>query len=285
MVKYNSKQLIRDVKCSYNDSQTFDDFIKSVEYSSYVVVDRFGSWDELKYQAGCETNSVECPSCNTHYSYISNHWNSCGEPGLSQKQKSLLVGMLLSDGTVNNDGAFTTYSSNKKFIDWFSDELGFMSYPPVLHDLGEERHQRNIESGFDVNRDSDYKDMYAASSPVHSFTKSLRKWYECGEKEIPQDLTIDETALKIWYCGDGGLKWSGDNGYAQIRPLSFSNNSVRSLLDNFSINYSIQTDGTVCFYSDSQKFLDIIGKPPEGMEYKWKINNRERYNEMVSNIK
>lgn len=277
MVKYTESRLIRDVESEYYDNMSLTDFIESVDYSSTVVVDRFGSWAELKYRAGLDDHSIECPNCDTHYSQISNHWNRCGESELSDKQKNILRGMLLSDGTVNERGAFTSYSTNKKFIQWLSDELNFMAYPPVLNDGGDDRHERNIKSEFDVERDANYKDMYAFSSPVHSFTEDLRDWYDSGKKQIPEDFSINKIEAKLWYCGDGGIHWSGDNAYAEIRPLSFNNNSIEAVLDQLSFDYNIQSDGTVCFYGDSRDFLKWIGPAPKGMEYKWEIYDRSRY--------
>jgi hypothetical protein len=87
--------------------------------------------------------------------------------------------------------------------------------------------------------------------------------------------------LKIWYCGDGGLQWCGeDRAYAQIRPMSFNGNSVKNILDKFDLEYSIQESGTVCFYGDTAKFLDRIGPAPRGMEYKWETDKRDRYNRL-----
>lgn len=277
MVKYTEKRVISDVRSEYYDGMTFTEFIETVEYSSTVIMDRFGSWAQLKYESGLDEDSIVCPNCDTRYNYISNHWNKCGEPELSEYKKSLLKGMLLSDGTVNSSGGFTAYSSNREFIEWFSGELEFMAYPSILNDSGDDRHKRNMKSGFDTRKNVEYKDVYAVSIPKHSFTEQLRKWYKSGEKKIPDDLSADKTLVKMWYCCDGGLHWSGNNAYTEIRPLSFDNDAVKDILDQLSFNYSIQSDGTTCFYGDTENFLEYLGTAPSGMEYKWETKSRERY--------
>lgn len=271
------EKILSDMRSDVDSDTTIREFCEDKEYSVGQLLYRFDTWTNAKNVAGVNTHSIECPNCGSLCQYLSNHWNKCGEPELSDKQKNILRGMLLSDGTVNEEGAFTAYSTNKKFIQWLSDELNFMAYPPVLNDGGEERYERNIKSGFDVERDANYSDMYAVSSPVHSFTENLRHWYDSGEKQIPEDFSINKIEAKLWYCGDGGIHWSGDNAYAEIRPLSFNNDSIEAVLDQLSFDYNIQSDGTVCFYGDSRDFLEWIGPAPKGMEYKWEIGDRSRY--------
>lgn len=273
----NKTEVISDIQKFASSETTISEFCNSVSYSRGVVVYRFDSWVNAKKEAGIDVRCVKCPNCSNYYSYISNHWNTCGEPGLSEYQKSLLIGMLLSDGTVNKSGGFTSYSSNKQFLEWLSNELGFMAYPVVFNDSGDDRHERNIKSGFDSNRDAEYKDMYAVSTPVHTFTENLRSWYDGGNKSIPEDLPANTDIIKLWYCGDGGIHWNGNNAYAEIRAIGFDNENVNNIIEKLGFDYNIQKDGTVCFYGDTEKFLQKIGPAPKGMEYKWEIYDRDRY--------
>lgn len=271
-----------DLRSIANEDTTLSAFCEKVEYGSSPIIYKFGNWTNAKIEAGIDVRALKCPSCNTFFSMLSSHWNSCGEPKLSEKQKSMLVGMFLSDATVSKDGTMKMYSSNKEFIDWLSDELSFVAYEPILNDTGEDRHKRNIKSGFDGNRDAEYKDMYCMSVVRHSFTESMIDWYDEGRnKFIPESLPVDENMMKIWYCGDGGLNWSKDKrAYSELRPINFDNSNVTKLVDKFGLEYSIQESGTVCFYGDTEKFLDKIGPAPKGMEYKWENSDRRRYNRL-----
>lgn len=274
-------KILTDISNEVSNETSIRDFCNDKEYSVNQVLYRFNTWTNAKNCAGIDTKSITCPNCGSESEQISNHWNSCGEPELSNRQKSFLIGMILSDGTVNSKGAFTSYSSNKEFLQWFSNELDFMCYPIRLNDSGDDRHKRNIKSGFDVNRSANYKDMYFTSSPVHTFTKSLREWYKDGNKHVPKDLELNKDIVRMWYCGDGGLNWSSKNKcYAEIRPLSFDNSKIDSLFHKLQFDYSVQSDGTICFYSDTNKFLDWIKPIPDGMEYKWENSNRKRYNDI-----
>lgn len=281
MVKYGRQQVLSDIRQRASEEMTLQSFVERVDYSRDVVIDRFQTWTNAKVEAGIDVNAIECPNCGVSSEYVSNHWNKCGEPELSEKQKSLLTGALMSDGTVDENGSMTIYSSNRDFLGWLSRELSFMAYEPYLNDKGQDRHERNIKSGFDTDRDAEYRDVYALSVPSHSFTKSMREWYSSGDKKIPEDVSLDVNTLKVWYCGDGGLHWSGDRAYAEIRPISQEIDTIERILDGLcQISYSVQSDGTVCFYSDTDKFLEYISPAPGGMEYKWCNDDREYYDRL-----
>lgn len=276
-----NKTITKEISREANSDTTISEFVSDREYTRHKIIYNFGSWADAKFKAGIPVDSVECPNCNVHYEHISNHWSTCGEPELSEYQKSLLIGALLSDGSVNENGSMSIYSSNKQFLKWLSDELSFMSYNQKLNDLGSDRQKRNIKSGFDTDRNADYSDVYTITVPKHSFTENLRKWYSSGQKRIP-NIQINNDIVKVWYCGDGGLNWSGDKyAYPEIRSLNESDRDdfLESLFDDSPISPSV-SNGTMRIYSDADKFLDWIGPAPSGMKYKWENNDRDRYRTM-----
>lgn len=231
-----------------------------------------------------------CPNCGEDFERIGIHWNYCGHPSLSDKKKSLMIGGLLSDATLTTTDSessgrpqFVIYNTNKHFLEWFSEEIGFLSNSVRLYETGEEKHQRNIESGFDEQREADYKDIYCLTTASHPFNKVLYEyWYKNGDKKYPKDLTLDKQSAKVWYSGDGNVKWDSKNrGYVEIGCLNEEGNT-KKLEDYFSeieIDASFNS-GKVRIYSDSGKFLDWMGKPPKGMEYKWEISNKTRYDNL-----
>lgn len=279
MVK--KEKILEDIKKIADEETTHSLFVEKTDYTKYYVMKYFDTWTNAKVEAGIDVKSIKCPNCGVHCKYISNHWNKCGEPELSKYQKSILAGLIMSDATVDKSGAMTVYSSNLDFLQWLSSELSFMAYDPHINDTGDERHKRNIKSGFDVDRDANYKDIYCFSVPIHSFTKSLRDWYRSGSKKFP-NININKNIVKIWYCGDGGLNWSGEKyAYPEIRAINEGNrdNFLEKLFDDTIFSPS-STNGSIRIYSNADKFLDWLGDPPSGMEYKWENKNRNKYREL-----
>lgn len=276
------KQIELDIKKEVSTETTIQEFCEDKDYTISQVLYRFNTWTNAKVTVGIDTQALQCEKCGTYAENLSSHWSKCGEPELSEHQKSLLVGMLLSDGTVNKSGGFTAYSSNEEYMEWFSNELEFMAYDPYLNDTGENRKQRNERSGFDTRDNTDYKDVFGVSSPVHSFTKELRNKFYNPNKRVPQDLTLDRTILRIWYCGDGGLNWDyRDRSFAEIRSLSFDKESVERLFEPLPFDPSISSSGEVRFNSETDAFLDYISPSPKGMEYKWETEDRDVYEKLI----
>lgn len=270
-------KIISDISREYTDGMTLSDFCERVDYNRSVVIYRFESWTNAKVEAGVEEANM-CPKCDNYFSRLSNHWSSCGEPKLSEKQKNIITGAVMSDATVSSNGSVTMYSSNKPFLQWINKELEFMSYGVSVNDLGEDRHKRNIKSGFDTNRNADYKDVYRLSCPIHSFTKQMRKLYKENGKEL-HSIELNPEIVKIWYCGDGGLNWSDDKyAYPEIRAVSQSkyDSELKNMFSHFSFDVKV-SNGNIRIYSDADDFLSSVGPAPKGMEYKWSNGDRDIY--------
>jgi len=273
-------KILSDISEIFVDGMTLSDFCEEVDYNTHKVMYLFDSWTNAKVKAGVE-EANKCPNCDKYYSRLSVHWNGCGEPELSEEQKSIITGAVMSDATVSVEGSVTMYSSNREFLEWMDEKLSFMSYGITLNDSGEDRHMRNIKAGFDVKREANYKDIYRLSIPSHSFTKGLRKLYKKDGKEL-YTLNLNEDIIKVWYSGDGGLNWSDDKyAYPEIRAISQSkfDDKIDMMFDDFPVN-SFVSNGNIRFYSDADDFLEMIGPSPKGMEYKWENKNRDRYNKL-----
>lgn len=273
-------KILSDLEKKYSDGMTLSEFCSSADYSEGMVLHRFDSWTNAKVKAGVE-DANSCPNCGKYYDRLSNHWNKCGEPELSQKQKNIITGAVMSDASVTEKGSVSIYNSNKQFLEWVDKKLGFMSYGVYLNDSGENRHKRNMKSGFDVERDAEYKDIYRVGCPTHSFTRGMRELYKENGKEI-HEIELNPEIIKLWYVGDGGLNWSDDKyAYPEIRAISQSmfDDELESMFDKFDLDVSVSS-GSIRIYSDADKFLSLIGEAPDGMEYKWENKNRDIYNEL-----
>lgn len=233
-----------------------------------------------------------CHNCNNKYKSIGIHWNkssSCDHPQLSDYQKELLIGGLMSDATLsttdsNRSGrpSFKIYNTNRGFLEWYKNKLGVIAKDVTLYESGEEKHKRNIEYGFDEERDANYKDIYRLSTVSHPFNEKLYQWYSSGEKLYPKDLTLTPTMAKVWYAGDGNINWDKQKrGYCEIGCNNESEykDKIISLFVNagFKVSFS---NGRVRLYGESKDFLNWLGEPPNGMEYKWEIEDRKKYDEL-----
>lgn len=271
-------KILHDIRVNYEEGMTLSDFIDTVEYTRGKLIYRFDGWADARVKAGVyEAN--RCPNCDSHFDRLSYHWNKCGEPEISKYKKDIITGAFMSDATISEDGSMSIYNSNQEFLEWLDAELGFMSYGVYLNDAGEDRKQRNIKSGFDVERESNYKDIYRMKIPVHRFTKELRKLYKKDGKEL-YTLELSPNIIKIWYCGDGGLNWDDNvRAYPEIRAISQSDydDEIEESFKDYSFDVSV-TNGNIRIYSDADEFLDTIGPAPKGMEYKWENKDRSRYN-------
>lgn len=274
-------KILSDLHRNYEENMTIREFCElRDEYTVGKIIYRFDSWTNAKVEAGV-VDSNKCPNCDKYFDRLSSHWNRCGEPELTENQKELITGTVMSDGTVSEDGSVSIYSCNKEFLQWLDKELDFMSYGVLLNDTGEDRHKRNIKSGFDTDRNANYKDVYRLKCPVHSFTERMRDIYTDGEK-ILHNIKLTPKIIKMWYCCDGGLKWSEDKyAYSEIRAISQSeyDDEISDMFDGFNFNVNVSS-GNIRLYSDSDKFLSVIGPSAKGMEYKWENKDRNRYNKL-----
>lgn len=235
---------------------------------------------------------VCCPNCCNSYQSISHHWRYCGYPELSEKQHKLVQGGLLSDGTISysdtersGKGVFRIYNTNRKFLEWFDNEMGVFTTGVRINRTGEDKHRDNIASGFDTERDANYADLYCVSSrSLPIFEEMYDAWYD-GSRHIPADFELSPTAAKVWYAGDGNLNWDGDSrGYVEIGCSSFDKQVVESLISEKGFNCSV-TNGRLRIWSDGDRFLQWIGSAVSGMQYKWENTNRNKYDELIQSAK
>lgn len=227
-----------------------------------------------------------CPNCNEDYDSLGIHWNYCGHPELSNEKVDIIVGLLLSDGTLtkgNGRPQFTVYNTNKKFLDWVNKNLSFLSNSVRLFETGEEKHERNIKIGFDSNRESNYKDIYCMTTVSHPINTKLYSWYDSGKKVYPEDLKLTPTIAKMWYCGDGNVNWDSHNrAYCEIGCSNERTNEEKivNIFENAGFDVTFKS-GRIRFYGNSKKFLNWMGSPPDGMRYKWQIKNRSSYDDLI----
>ena len=262
--------------------------------TSKCVINRFGSWEAAKFEAGVIEDVEKCPKCGKVLRQFGNHWRtSCGYPEIPDRKWNMFIGLLMGDASVQGDGYeeaknanMRIYSSNKKFLEWLDGEMGVFTTNVNLNDTGGDRLLRNQKSGFDNRKEADYSDMYVLNTRAMPCFTELRVWYDSGKKKFPKSLELTKEVARMWFVSDGGLNWQGErytNPTAQAEIASV-NESERpemlvSLFEDHGFNPTF--DGTrLHFNSQTEDFLEWLGDPVPGYEYKWETKNRDRYKEL-----
>mgnify|MGYP006271462653 FL=1 len=236
------------------------------------------------------TNAV-CPTCTEEFKRVGSHWarGSCPYPQIPPRKQEMVLGLLMGDGSIptqpdGRNGVFHVPMVNRQFLEWYDNRMGLFTTGVSLKKTAEELAENNRESGFSPNAKAEnYHDMYTVWSRSHPYFTRLRSWYESGTKRIPVGFELTPEIAKFWYISDGFLDVDRDRTpRAEIRTHTESDRSD-FLLDlfrehGFDPNFR---RGTVRFSRDeTRSFLDWMGNPPPGFEYKWVLDSRERYDRL-----
>lgn len=184
----------------------------------------------------------------------------------------------MGDGTIDRhrDGhsRLVVEMTNREFLEWLDNELGFLSTGTRLKETASERAERNRgDSHVKVVNEENYSDVYRLKTRSHPFFTELASWYGSGEKQFPNDLEINSTIAKIWYVCDGTLTLYETS----IRPWAvfYTSNEghrreyLKGLFEEVGFSPRF-TDESVYFGVDeTQSLLEWMGEPVPGFEYKW----------------
>jgi len=166
----------------------------------------------------------------------------------------------MGDGSIHRSSSnpqMEITNTNKRFLEWLDRELDWLSVSVKhKHDLGD-------------------NPCYRLTITRHPWLEELSLWYETGNKEFPKDLEITNTVAKMWYVCDGGIRWTDEYAYASIRAVNESNRG--DILQSFFDFETTFSDNYVNFWSDTRNFLNWLGEPVPGFEYKWETDNFEKY--------
>lgn len=221
--------------------------------------------------------SYICPKCYGEYERLSKHWSvgSCDYPEITEYQMELLTGMVMGDGCVGTRESVphvVVGMANERFLEWFSDELKWMGYDVHLSMTGEESYEKSKRNDhMTVNKKENFEDIYRMLTPRHPQLKNLSEWYGSEGKRFPEDLELTPTIAKMWYVSDGGLKQTSPNPTVSITSINENHRGeyLCSLFEEKGFN-PIFTGKDISFtVPESKKFLDWIGYPVPGFEYKW----------------
>lgn len=238
-----------------------------------------------KFKLKSEKRSNEkCPECGVSYTNLSNHWKAskCSPPELTNRQHEIMTGLMMSDGSIHRSGrqnpSVAAQMTNLPFLKWLYDEMGIYS------------------SSINVQKPSDWSKhkLYSyITKRHHAFDKY--DWMFIDHKMYPEWVGLTPMILKIWYCGDGGVWWkNGEFKGIQIGAMneSWRTDYLKSLFGTLDFKVSVAKNGHIHIYendatneNNATKMLEYMGDPPDGFEYKWCIDDREKYLSLMSNVK
>ncbi len=93
----------------------------------------------------------------------------------------------------------------------------------------------------------------------------------------------------MWYCSDGSLHWRTDRPSAEARITNVTeNDNLEKFKRMFSeAGFDVRISGKEVQFNIKQtkKLLNWMGNPPDGMEYKWKYQDRKQYDEEKKKVK
>lgn len=232
--------------------------------------------------------TVECPGCGTEYARIGSHWSyptsSCDYPPFTNRQLEIIKGLNMGDGCIREASGYACMrvgSTNLPFLEWLDDRFGPLS-AGVRLDRDSETIAANNE-GRGRWSDYDFKDLYLLALRSHpTFTKLRKQWYTDDGIRFPDDLELSPESLRMWYVSDGSINWQGEYPYIAIgcsnenRRPQFIEGVFSDI--GFDIGYSSNCIRVPSY--QREQFLEYIGDTIPGFEYKWAIDDHERYDEL-----
>jgi hypothetical protein len=227
---------------------------------------------------------MECFTCDyegtrrglgIHYGHEPDH-----RKPLSNKQKEVVTGLLMGDGSINRQSKSPRLRAEmtaKAYLEYLDSKFPHISCGVTQSRSASEQAESHRESGFNNSASgNNYSDCYWWETMTHQDFDEFADWYNTGNKVFPESLELTPTVLKNWYVCDGGVnnksiriyvgnernnKSKIESYFLDIGIGSLKWSEVdRGSRSHTSINFSVE---------DSEKLFEYMGEPLPGFEYKW----------------
>lgn len=214
-----------------------------------------------------------CPNCDEEFQRLSMHWRgTCGPPAIARDQRELVAGLLLGNGHVGGNGAnkhFRLPTRWRPFARWVFRELGWLAATIVYLDDSREDSERPIPA-----------QQYMVRTHAHPALTRFRSWYDEDGKRClpaPEDLPagrLTPRTGRAWHATAGSLGFSNPE-YASTRQAYFSAAAddraerMSALFESAGFDPTRVGKGVQLPPKQTSAWLDWIGSPVEGIEYKW----------------
>ena len=277
---YTPEEVLKAMKeCELkHDKVTRDIFCK--EYMPRSVVEKhFNTFSEAKQKANLN-NIGRIKKTDEEMNRLNNIIKN------NQKIREIIKGLLMGDGSIdigdgNCEACLRVGMANKPFLDWLDKTYLSEISRGVRHKCTPEEGAKNVrKTGFRPNAKAEnYSHIYELSTRrLPDLSKIHKEWYSNnGSKYYPNNLELTPLSTKMWYCGDGGINITGN--YCSIKCSNESKRVqyIKNLFDDINIDITFKNGVIRINKKQSPKLLHYMGKAPIGFEYKWELNNRDRY--------
>lgn len=201
-------------------------------------------------------------------------------PTIPDALLEILDGAIAGDGGVYNrySSSMFRYALGEKQLDHlleFKSELEKFGYSGIISKNKIALNYTGIDYGY----------IYTISWTLKAFNKLRDRWYLGKQKIVPKDLKNSPTFWRWFYAGDGCLYVGSPFSYrVLIAANDFLTDDVDrliSMLNELGIKSTrylkryTESTGlpqwtiTINDHREVDKFLDYIGRPVRGIEYKW----------------
>lgn len=206
-----------------------------------------------------------CPVCNEEKQRLAQHWrmSSCGFPDLRQAQRNIIDGLVLAGATVGGNGInphIKIGTTNQALAEWIAHQLSWLCQTIYEDDPGDEA-----------------QTVYAVRTTAHpGLQRYEKRWSPLPKskgRSPPNNYRLGSESARIWYAYAGGLEWAGP--YDSQRRMLFSAlyddraDWIQRVLDSAGHESFRRTKCVLLSPTTTAAWLDWIGDPIPGVEYKW----------------
>jgi len=231
----------------------------------------------------------ECETCGNKYQKIGRHWhnNKRHAPSLTDKQKDIITGVVMSDGHVFKNGKnarLEVNNTNKEYLEYLKEVFGVMASDISVKRTAKESVAEHKKRNFAKNpKEENYKDIYHWRTTTHYKLNKWHKWYKSGKKVWPDDIKLTPVVLKHWYVGDGHYDTAASHNRIKLsmgneventeKVTNYFKSKGLPAPSNYNISKRKNTEGKSCVAvftkSSSKKLFKYMGESVNGFEYKW----------------
>jgi len=209
-----------------------------------------------------------CPHCEQAFDTLALHWarnQRCTYPELDDSHHETIRGCLLGDGGLDNpnDGppALRIASVRRPHLTWLHGQLGWLSRG--------------------ITRDS--TGAYRLRTMSHP---AFIRYWSWMDGPPASDWTLSRPVARVWYACDGGLEWPGESTQPRAQ-WTITDDSVRATMQRMLSEVGFEPmewqRRIALPFDDTAAFLEWLGDPPPGSEYKWTLN-RPEYDQLRTKV-
>lgn len=207
---------------------------------------------------------VICPECGESKERVSQHWamSGCGYPDLSDRQLSVIRGMMLAGGTIAGNGKnrFVTIGTTSELLaKWTVHQLDWLA--------------QGIR---EVDGTGDGDDVYRIRTVAHPSCNRFERWEKLAEnsgRSPPNRFSLDQATASVWWAFAGGLQWADPWQSSCQGTFSAQRDEKAAWIQRVLEDTGFDTNRAgkrVQFPPlETGRWLEWLGNPIPGADHKW----------------